>query len=80
MLAENNLLPGIGIHELVFGVPNYRIVNAAFCHPHPLGSRFNGPDRGAWYAGTELETAHAEVVYHRGNELAENAAALESIN
>jgi hypothetical protein len=47
LLAENNLLPGIGVHELVFGVPYYRIVNAAFCHPHPLGSRFNGPDRGA---------------------------------
>ena len=56
LLAENNLLPGIGIHELVFGVPHYRIVNAAFCHPHPLGSRFNGPDRGAWYAGLELAT------------------------
>src|SRR5262249_25759872 len=37
-LAENNLLPGIGIHELVFGIPHYRIVNAAFCHAHPFGS------------------------------------------
>ncbi len=36
--AENNLLPGIGIHELVFGVPYYRIINAAFCHAQPLGS------------------------------------------
>jgi hypothetical protein len=41
LLAENNLLPGIGIHELVFGIPHYRIVNAAFCHVQPLGSRFN---------------------------------------
>jgi hypothetical protein len=71
LLAENNLLPGIGIHELVFGVPNYRIVNAAFCHPHPLGSRFNGPDRGAWYAGFELETSQAEVAFHKWVELAE---------
>ena len=31
--AENNLLPEIGIHEIVFGVPYCRIVNAAFCHP-----------------------------------------------
>ena len=45
--AENNLLPGIGVDELVFGVPYDRIVNAAFCHAQPLGSRFNGPDRGA---------------------------------
>jgi hypothetical protein len=71
LLAENNLLHGIGIHELVFGVPYFRIVNAAFCHAHPLGSRFNGPDRGAWYAGFETETAQAEVAYHKSIELAE---------
>ena len=71
LLAENNLLPGIGIHELVFGVPYYRIVNAAFCHAHPLGSRFNGPDRGAWYAAFEIETAQAEVAFHKWVELAE---------
>ena len=34
LLAKNNLLPGIGIREPVFGVPCYRIVNAAFCHPY----------------------------------------------
>jgi RES domain-containing protein len=71
LLAENNLLPGIGIHELVFGVPCYRIVNAAFCHAHPLGSRFNGPDRGAWYAAFEVVTAQAEVAFHKSVELAE---------
>lgn len=71
LLAENNLLPGIGIQELVFGLPYFRIVNAAFCHAHPLGSRFNGPDRGAWYAGFELETAQAEVAFHKSVELAE---------
>ena len=71
LLAENNLLPGIGIHELVFGVPYFRIVNAAFCHAHPLGSRFNGPDRGAWYAGFAVETAQAEVAFHKSVELAE---------
>lgn len=69
--AENDMLPGIGIRELVFGVPHYRIVNAAFCHAHPLGSRFNGPDRGAWYAGFELETAQTEIAFHKGLELAE---------
>lgn len=69
--AENDLLPGIGIHELVVGVPYYRIVNAAFCHAHPLGSRFNGPERGAWYAAFEPETAQAEVAFHKWVELAE---------
>jgi hypothetical protein len=69
--AENDLLPGIGIHELVFAVPNYRIINAAFTHAHPRGSRFNGPDRGAWYAGFELQTAQQEVAWHKSVEYAE---------
>jgi RES domain len=71
LLAENDLLPGISIRELVFDVPHYRIINAAFCHAHPLGSRFAGPDRGAWYAGFELETAQAEVAFHKAVALAE---------
>ena len=71
LLAENELLPGVDIHELIFGVPYYRIVNAAFCHAHPLGSRFNGPDRGAWYAAFELETSQAEIAYHKTRELVE---------
>ncbi len=71
LLAESELLPGIGVHELIFGVPYYRIVNAAFTHAHPLGSRFNGPDRGAWYAAFELRTAQAEVAFHKTLQLAE---------
>ena len=69
--AEHDRLPGIGIDELVFGVPHARIVNAAFCHAHPLGSRFNGPERGAWYAGFETETAQAEIAWHKTVELLE---------
>jgi RES domain-containing protein len=71
LLGEHALLPGIGIHELVFGLPYYRIVNAAFCHAHPLGSRFNPSDRGTWYAAFELDTAQAEVAYHKWRELLE---------
>lgn len=71
LLAENDRLPGIGIHELVFGIRYHRIVNAAFTHAHPLGSRFNGPDRGAWYAAFELETSQAEIAWHKSVELAE---------
>jgi hypothetical protein len=71
LLAECGLAPGIGPEELLAAVPHASIVNAAFCHPHPLGSRFNGPDRGAWYAGFELGTAHAEVAFHKSVELAE---------
>lgn len=71
LLAERELLPGIGVHELIFGIPYHRIVNAAFTHAHPLGSRFNGPDRGAWYAAFELRTAQAEVAFHKSLQLAE---------
>lgn len=77
--AESNLLPGIGVDELVFGVPYCRIVNAAFCHAQPLGSRFNGPDRGAWYAAFELPTAQAEVAFHKSVELAEIGWTGESV-
>ena len=71
LLAENELLPGIGVHELVFGVPYYSIVNAAFTHANPLGSRFSGPDRGAWYAAFEVETAQTEIGFHKTLQLAE---------
>jgi RES domain-containing protein len=71
LLAEHGLLPGIGPHELVFGVPYAAVVNAAFCHANPLGARFNGPSRGAWYGAFELETAQAEVAFHKSVELAE---------
>jgi RES domain-containing protein len=69
--AENEMLPGIGVHELIFGIPYYRIVNASFTHAHPLGSRFNGPDRGAWYTAFELQTAQVEVAFHKSVHLAE---------
>jgi len=69
--AEQNLLPGITALELVSGFPHYRVVNAAFCHGHPEGSRFNGPDRGAWYAAFERESALAEVIFHKTLALAE---------
>jgi hypothetical protein len=71
LLGEHDRLPEIGVDALVFGIPYARIVNAAFTHPHPLGSRFNGPDRGAWYAAFELETAQIEVAFHKTVQLAE---------
>jgi hypothetical protein len=71
LLAEQQLLPGIGVEELVFAVPRASVINAAFCHAHPLGSRFNSPYRGAWYAGFELPTAQAEVAFHKTVQLTE---------
>jgi hypothetical protein len=47
------------------------VVMAAFCHPKPSGTRFAGPQRGAWYSGRRIETAIAESVFHRTRELQE---------
>ena len=69
--AEENLRPGITQRELVFNVPHYRIINAAFTHPNPLGARFSTSDRGAWYAGFELATSKAEIIFHKSVEFAE---------
>ena len=47
-------------------------VNAAFCYTRSTGNRFNGPDRGAWYAAwgeTRVETAKREVSWHLTQEL-----------
>lgn len=71
LLGEANLLPGISVHELLFGVAYAHIVNAAFTHAPPAGSRFNGSERGAWYAAFELETAQAEIAFHKAQELQE---------
>jgi len=71
LLAQQRMLPGIGLDELVAGVPHAAVVNASFCHAHPLGARFSGPDRGAWYAAFELPAAQAEVGFHKTVQLAE---------
>ena len=63
--GEYGGLPGIGVDELVFGVPNFRIINAAYTYPRPEGSRFNDGERGAWYCAFEAETALAEITFHK---------------
>jgi hypothetical protein len=69
--GQRGLLAGIGVDELVFGVPNAGLINAAFTYAHPQGSRFNGPDRGAWYCSFEEETALSEVSFHKSIEYQE---------
>ena len=71
LLGEAGQLPGITVRELVFGLSYSHIVNAAFTHPNPAGSRFNGPERGAWYAAFARSTSELEVGYHRAKELQE---------
>jgi hypothetical protein len=64
-IAESGGNSTIGPGELLFGVPEAHIVNAAFSHPGPYGGRFHTPQRGAWYAGVEIETSIAEVAFHK---------------
>lgn len=71
LLGDEGLLPGIGIHELLYGVASSEIVNAAFTHAAPRGGRFNSNLRGAWYAGMERETSIAEVAFHKLEQLRE---------
>jgi RES domain-containing protein len=71
LAGEAGLLPGITVRELVFGLSYSHIVNAAFTHARPFGSRFNGPERGAWYAAFTRETSELEVAYHKSKELQE---------
>jgi hypothetical protein len=71
LIAESGKAPGISVHELVFGIPNANVINAAYCHPNPNGCRFSGTTRGAWYAGFSLRTSTLEITYHVSRWLSE---------
>jgi len=50
--------------------PHAAFVNAAFAYFRPREmNRFNGSDRGAWYAALAVETSLAEVSHHLRREL-----------
>ncbi|MGH7839892.1 MAG: RES family NAD+ phosphorylase, partial [Candidatus Binataceae bacterium] len=69
--AEMGVIQTIPRDEWVTDQPLATVIMAAFCHPHPGGSRFNDGSRGAWYCAFALRTAHAEAIYHRTVELEE---------
>ena len=69
--TELGILHRLPPDEWVMGEPMASVVMAAFCHPRPGGARFSTDDRGAWYAARTIETALAESVYHRTQELLE---------
>jgi hypothetical protein len=50
--------------QWVYGAPNASVVMASFLHAPPSGSRFSGPELGAWYAAAAVTTAIAEVAHH----------------
>ena len=57
-------LPDLDPAELVYGVPNFTYINAAFTHTRSGGNRFSDENRGAWYCAFAIETALKEVGYH----------------
>lgn len=66
--------PNVQAEELLSRRHGYgwTYVNAAFCYTRDTGNRFNGSDRGAWYAAwgeTRVETAKLEVSWHLTQEL-----------
>lgn len=65
LIAEYGGTPGIGVDELVFGVPHFRIINAAYTYARPEGARFNDGERGAWYCAFDMDTALAEIIFHK---------------
>jgi hypothetical protein len=65
LIAEARGLGDVSPRELVHGVPHSAHINAAFAYARPRAlNRFNGPDRGAWYAALDVETCLAEVAFH----------------
>jgi RES domain-containing protein len=65
LIAEHGRASGIGVDELVFGVPNFRMINAAYTYARPEGSRFNNDERGAWYCAFDIATALDEIIFHK---------------
>jgi hypothetical protein len=70
---EVGVLNTIPREEWVTGRAMSTVVMAAFCHPAPGGSRFASEQRGVWYAAKTIDTALAESVYRRTEELKEVA-------
>ena len=72
LTAETRGIAGLPANELAHGVPHAHFINASFAYAKPRAlSRFNGPDRGAWYAALDVETCIAEVAYHLTQALAD---------
>jgi len=72
LVAEERGSEGLPAAELVHGVPHARFINASFVYAKPREpNRFNGADRGAWYAALAVRTCITEVGYHMTKFLAD---------
>lgn len=70
--AQDHGILGLAANELVYDVPHAHFINASFAYAKPRQpNRFNGADRGAWYAALAVETCLGEVGYHLTKMLAD---------
>ncbi|OJU48882.1 MAG: hypothetical protein BGO03_11060 [Mesorhizobium sp. 61-13] len=72
LIAQEKGISGLAANELVYDVAHAHFINASFAYAKPQQpNRFNGADRGAWYAALDVETCLDEVGYHLSNALAD---------
>lgn len=72
MMAQTTGISGLAANELVYDVPHSHFINASFAYARPRApNRFNGTDRGAWYAALAVQTCLAEIRFHMTAFLAE---------
>jgi RES domain-containing protein len=65
LIAQDRGVSGLASNELVYDVPHAHFINASFAYAKPQQpNRFNGTDRGAWYAALDVETCLNEVGFH----------------
>src|SRR5579862_24194 len=65
LIAQDHGIAGVSAEQLIHDVPHAAFINASFAYAKPGElNRFNGPDRGAWYAALNVETCLAEVSFH----------------
>ena len=71
-IAQDRGIAGLAANELVYDVPHAHFINASFAYAKPQQpNRFNGADRGAWYAALDIATCLREVGFHLTNALAD---------
>jgi RES domain-containing protein len=72
LTAQDRGISGLAANELVYDVPHAHFINASFAYAKPRQpNRFNGANRGAWYAALDVATCLQEVGYHLTNALAD---------
>jgi hypothetical protein len=65
MVGQDRGMVGLDAKEFVYGVPHAAFINASFAYAKPRElNRFNGPNRGAWYAALHVDTCLREVIFH----------------